>query len=583
MKKQKLGEVLKRIWKMAAPYWIKSEERFGSLALLAINIIMMVFNNFVGVRMVIWNRDWTNALTNKDAKMWEQNIYVFLLVGAASIFAGTFNTYIQAWVSIRWRRWMTARYMRYWMEGGNHYRMQLTGNETDNPDQRISEDISMFIGSTWTYSFSFVQNLLSLGTYLVMLWQLSATIPLMIAGKNWAFPGYFIVIAIIWVFITTFIAHKIGKPLSRLTFNQQMYDANFRYSLVRVRECSEQIALLKGEEVEHTRLMMIFGDSVANTFRTMGRNMRFGFANMALMYGDAMMFTLLLGPAYLFYDAIPGYGTFMQVATAFQNVVNGFKWFQTQYGGLAAYVAVIDRLYAFNINYDKTQEASATSQLRFIDSDDEIDIKKLEVFLPTGHKQIVADDLVIKQGEKLLIKGRTGAGKTTLFRVLAGIWPYGSGEVALPKDKKVIVLPQKPYFPIGTLAEAVSYPEPVGTYTREEIQQALRDVGMPQLAFRLDEVSNWNAMLSGGEQQRVGIARAMLYNPDFMFFDEATSAMDEPSEQELYTMLLDKMKDTTIISIGHRSSLQKFHDRIVVAELQSAGHYAFVEQTEETV
>ncbi len=583
MKKQKLGEVLKRIWKMTAPYWLKSEERWGSLALLAVNIIMMVFNNFVGVRMVIWNRDWTNALTNKDAKMWEQNIYVFLLVGAASIFAGTFNVYIQAWVSIRWRRWMTARYMRYWMEGGNHYRMQITGNETDNPDQRISEDVTLFIANTWNFSFSLAQNLLSLGTYLVMLWQLSATIPLMIAGKDWSFPGYFIVIAIIWVFITTFVTHKIGKPLARLNYNQQMYDANFRYSLVRVRECSEQIALLKGEEVEHTRLMVIFGDAVANTFRTMGRNMRLGFASMALAYGDAMMFTFLLGPAYLFYDAIPGYGTFMQVATAFQNVVNGFKWFQTQYGGLATYVAVIDRLYAFNINYEKSIEAAEQSQLRFIDSDEDIDIKKLEVYLPTGHKQIVADDIVIKPGEKVLIRGRTGAGKTTLFRVLAGIWPFGSGDIGMPKDKKVIVLPQKPYFPIGTLAEAVSYPEPVGTYTREEIQQALRDVGMPQLAFRLDEYSNWNAMLSGGEQQRVGIARAMLYNPDFIFFDEATSAMDEPSEQELYTMLLERMKDTTIVSIGHRSSLQKFHDRIIVAELQPAGHYAFVEQEAQTV
>lgn len=580
MKKQRLGEVLRRIWKMTAPYWTKSDEHWGSLMLLAVNIGIMVLANFVGVRMVIWQKDWTNAFTNKDAQLWIQQLWVFLLVGAAMIFTGTFNTYIQAWIAIRWKRWMTGQYMTYWMQGGNHYRMQLTGSETDNPDQRISEDINAFITSTWMYTFSFAQNLLSLGTYLAMLWSLSASIPLILGGKDWSFPGYFIVIAIIWVTFTTLCTHKVGKPLTRLTYNQQMYDANFRFSLVRVRECSEQIALLKGEEVEHTRLMTIFGDAVANTFRTMGRNMKVGFLTMALQYGDAVMFNILLGPAYFYYNAIPGYGTFLQVATAFQNVVNGFKWFQIYYAGLAAYVAVIDRLYAFNRNYEKTMEVVQTSELVYKESAaDEIEVRGLDVYLPTGKLQITAKDIVMKHGEKILIKGRTGAGKTTIFRVISGIWPFGKGEVDLPKDKKIMVLPQKPYFPIGTLAEAISYPAPLGTYPREDIRQAIIDVGMPQFAERIDEVAHWNMLLSGGEQQRIGIARALLFHPDYLFFDEATASMDEPSEQELYAMLLEKMRDTTIISIGHRSSLEKFHKRLIVAEATPEGTYEFVESS----
>jgi putative ATP-binding cassette transporter len=580
MKKQKLGEVIKRIWKMAAPYWTKSDEKWGSIALLAVNIAIMVLSVQVGVRMVIWSRDWTNAFTNKDSQLWAQNIWVFLLIGAAMIFTGTFNTYIQAWIQIRWRRWMTALYMKYWLDNGNHYRMQLTGNETDNPDQRIAEDINGFIMNTWLYTFSFANNIISLVTYLGMLWGLSASIPLILGGVDYSFPGYFIVIAIIWVAITTTITHVIGKPLARLTYNQQMYDANFRFSLVRVRESSEQIALLKGEEVEHTRLMTIFGDAVANTFRTMGRGMRVGFATMTLQYGDAMMFTLLLGPAYFFYDAIPGYGTFMQIATAFQNVVNGFKWFQTSYVGLAAYVAVIDRLYAFNTNYEKTMQVIADSELKITQSStNEINVKNLDVYLPTGVMQISAESLVMKQGEKILIKGRTGAGKTTLFRVLSGIWPFGKGDIVLPKDKRIMVLPQKPYFPIGTLIEAVSYPKPAGSYTREDIMQALKDVGLPALVNRIDEIGHWNMMLSGGEQQRLGIARAMLYKPEYLFFDEATASMDEPSELELYTMLLERMKDTTIISIGHRTSLEQFHKRMIVAELQPGGSYKFQERT----
>jgi putative ATP-binding cassette transporter len=531
--------------------------------------------------MVIWNRDWQNAFTNMNANLWRQQIWVFLLVGAATIFTTTFNTYISSWIAVRWRRWMTAHYLNLWMNNSIHYKMQLSGNETDNPDQRITEDITLFINYTWQYSFSFVQNLLSLFTYLVMLWDLSLKIPLMLGGKDWSFPGYFIVISIIWAIITTTATHLVGKPLSRLTYSQQMYDANFRFALVRFRESSEQIALLHGENVEHANMMTIFGDSVVNTFRVMDRTMKTGFTTLALQYGDAMMFTLLLGPAYFFYNAITGgYGTFMQIATAFQNVVNGLKWFVTNYAGMAAYVAVTDRLYAFNMNYENTIEIEKHTEMKFKDADeDRIKINSLDVYLPNGKFQIRAKDIVINRGEKILIKGRTGAGKTTIFRALAKIWPYGKGDVELPKGKKIIVLPQKPYFPIGTLEEAVSYPMPAGTYDREAIKQALIDVGMPNLVDRIDEVAHWNMQLSGGEQQRVGIARALLYNPDYLFFDEATASMDEPSEEELYTMLIDRMKESTLISIGHRSSLEKFHKRILFAEKRPGDYYEFEEVT----
>ncbi|MDD6189532.1 MAG: ABC transporter ATP-binding protein/permease [Clostridiales bacterium] len=583
MKKQKFSVVVKRIWKMASPYWTKSEEKWASIGLLVVSLLMMILSTMVTRRMVIWNKDWMNAFNNRDAQLWMQQIGVFLIVGVAMVFSGTFNTYITSWIQVRWKRWMTSYYMDLWLSNNTHYKMQVTGSETDNPDQRISEDIIQFITYTWTYTFSFVQNLLTMGTYLVMLWDLSATIPLIIGGVDISFPGYFIVIAIVYAAITTLISHIFGKQLSRLNYNQQMYDANFRYSLVRIRECSEQIALLNGEEVEHARAMSIFGDSVLNTFRTMNRTLKHGMVTTTLAYADAMMFTFLLGPAYFFHGAMDGYGTFMQVATAFQNVVNSFKWFYTNYTGLAIYIAVIDRLYAFNEIYERTEAIVNESKLKRTENDKgEIEVKDLDVYLPTGHLQISAKDLVITQGEKILIKGRSGAGKTTLFRVLAGIWPYADGNISLPADKKVIVLPQKPYFPIGTLIEAVSYPMPAGTYTREEIRQALVDVGMPQLVDRLDEVAHWNMILSGGEQQRLGIARAMLYDPDFLFFDEATASLDEKSEAELYSMILERMKKTTLISIGHRSSLQQYHSRVIMAEhAAKPGSFEFVETAAE--
>jgi putative ATP-binding cassette transporter len=539
---------------------------------------MMVLTNFFGLRYVVWNQDWTNALVGKDIMMWQQQIWVFLLLGLAMVFSGQFNSYITGWINIRWKRWMTARYLRLWMEHHTHYKMTLTGNETDNPDQRITEDITGFLGSTWTFSFGFVQNLLSLFTYVVVLWGYS-TVPIVIAKQHLEFPGYLVVLSFIWAAITTLVAHLNGKRLTRLTYNQQMYDANFRFNLVRFRENSEQIALLRGESVEHRRFMGIFGDSVVNTFRTMGVNLRFGMVNAMLMYVDAMMFTLILGPAWLIYGGIADYGTFNLIATAFSNVVNGLKWFQTMYVGLASYVAVIDRLYAFNDQYDKTIEITQNSELKIEKSaNDSIVLDGLAVSLPNGKLQITADHIEMKPGEKILIKGRTGAGKTTVFRAISGIWPLAKGTVEMPDGKKVIILPQRPYFPIGTMVEAVSYPYPAGTYSDEDIKQALKDVGLPQFVDRIYEVQHWNMVLSGGEQQRVGIARALLLNADYMFFDEATASMDEPSEEALYGMLTERAKEATIISIGHRSSLQKFHHRLLVAEGEPQGTYHLSEQ-----
>ena len=578
MQKQHFGEVVKRIWKIAMPYWAYSKERWGSLILLAVNIFVMVFSTRVGVRSTLWNRDWLTAFQTYDAQMWKQQIAVFLLIGAANTFTAQLNAYCESWLKIRWRRWMTARYVNYWLEGSAHYRMQLTGNETDNPDQRIAEDISQFINYTWLYSFSFVRNIITLVTYAAMLYDLSLTIPLMLGGKDWSFPGYFVVISVIWALVETVITHFSGKQLARLQYQQQMYAANYRFALVRVRECSEQIALLRGEDVEHGRLMRIFGDVVVNEFRLMGRNLFFGIIQGVLQYADSMGYTFLLGPSYFYYGAISSYGVFQQIATAFLYTVSALKWFVTNYATLAIFIAVIDRLYAFNNNYNRTQELTLNSKIKIEEGDeDQIVIKHLDVELPTGKLQISANDVVIKHGEKVLVKGRTGAGKTTVFRVISGIWPFGEGEVVLPKGKKVIVLPQKPYFPIGTLADAITYPEPSGTYSREDMVKALQLVGMADYAARLDEEGHWNMICSGGEQQRLAIARALLFKPDYMFFDEATASMDEPSEMELYTMLNEEAKDATIISIGHRSSLQQFHDRTLFAEKEPDGHYLFRE------
>ena len=574
---RKIIHMFKQIWRLAVPYWLKSEERVGSWLLMLASVSIMILTVAASVRMNRWYLDWTNAYVEMNYPLWVQQLWVFFIVGIVMTFGTGFRNYIDQWIAIRWRRWMTSEFIDNWMTDFNYYRMQFT-KSTDNPDQRISEDVKIFLDYTWMFTFNLLQQVLTLGSFLVILWNLSNDIPLMLFGRDLSFPGYFIVIALVWAILGTFLSHTFGKSLIGLNYNQTRFEADFRFSLVRVRENSEQIALLGGEQVEHSQLMSIFNNVIANNFRIMLRRMKLTIVSVGFDMADGVVISILLGPSY-FMGAIPGgYGAIMQISQAFATVLTTFKFFKQIYEQLAQWKAVINRLCGFLDSREEAAEITRQSKIEIEERDiDEIQVPQMDIFLPTGQLQVTAKDMVFKKGEKVLIKGKTGAGKTTLFRVISGIWPFGRGKVVVPKGKKVIILPQRPYIPIGTLAEVISYPEPPEKYSREEMEQVLRDVDLTQFVDRLDEEAHWYRVLSGGEQQRVGIARAMLYKPDYLFFDEATASMDEPSEEVLYKMLLERMKDTTIISIGHRSSLEKFHERLVVAEPQPSGNFKFVD------
>ena len=573
-----LGRTIRQIWRLAIPYWTQSPDRWQAYLLLIASAGLIALLVVTQIRYATWYQDWTNAFVNSDYPLWQQQLILWAVISITLTFGGTFNMYVQSWLMIKWRRWMTSQYLGNWMSNHSHYRMRLTGSPTDNPDQRIQEDINMFISSAMMYTLTFLQNVAMLSTFWVILWNLSSTIPLMIGGTNLAFPGYFIVISLVWAIITTTTVHNFGKQLVKLQYNQQAFEADFRFSMARVREYSEQISLLGGEEVEHNTVMGRFSNVIANTFRLMARNAKLGLWNTGLSMFQGVIISLLLGPAY-FAGQIPGgYGAIMQISYVFMLVTGTFTYFQTSYAGLAQWKATSNRLTDFLENARKSEEIWASSEISVKEHEaDDIDIKDLDVNLPSGQLQVSAKDIVIKHGDKVLIKGKTGAGKTTLFRVLSGLWPFGKGSVSLPEGKTVLVLPQQPYFPFGTLAGAISYPDSSDKFSRSDIEQVLRDVDLEKFIPRLDEVGFWNQRLSGGEQQRVGLARALLHKPDYLFFDEATASVDEPSEEVLYNMLLDRMKGSTIISIGHRSSLEKFHERKLVAEQQN-GNFEFIEE-----
>jgi len=369
--------------------------------------------------------------------------------------------------------------------------------------------------------------------------------------------------ALIYSVLGTVITQWIGRSLIGLNFMQQRYEADFRYNLVRVRENSEQIALLAGEPAEKQRLLDRFARVVANWMTIMSRTKRLTFFTSGFSQISTVFPYAVVSPAY--FSGTIQLGDLMQTASAFNSVQRSLSFFVSSsiYRQFAEWRAVIQRLEGFSLAVGAARAAAHTPPVIEVKTGDQsaIGLDELAVNLPTGAPLLASDRITLPAGERVLLTGPSGSGKSTLFRAIAGIWPFGSGRVVVPGNARVMMLPQRPYFPIATLATAITYPAEYGTYDRDRLADALRAVGLPALVPRLDEEAHWNRMLSLGEQQRLGIARAILQAPDFLFLDEATASLDEPAEAMLYRLLQQRLPDTTIVSIGHRATLAAFHRR----------------------
>jgi putative ATP-binding cassette transporter len=445
--------------------------------------------------------------------------------------------------------------------------MQLQGDAADNPDQRISDDVKMFVEQTLGICVGFLSAVVTLGSFVVILWGLSADSPLTLFGNEFHVPGYLVWGAMIYAIFGTALTHWIGSPLVMLNFQQQRFEADFRFNLVRVRENSEQIALLRGESAEQGRLLDRFGRVVQNWYEIMTRTKRLTAFTSSYSQAAVVFPYVLVAPAY-FTDKIQ-LGGMMQTASAFSSVQQALSFFVTAYRSLAEWSSVVARLEGFEEAISSaTRLASASPSISVVRSDEShaIELRQFLVKLPNGTPLVAADGLRIKNNEHVLVTGPSGAGKSTLFRAIAGIWPFGDGTITIPAKATLMMLPQRPYFPVGALKAAIVYPSKADAFSSAMVEQALTAVGLPQLAPRLGEEAHWNRMLSLGEQQRLGIARALLHKPQYLFLDEATASLDEPSEAALYRQLADKLKATTTVSIGHRSTLEAFHDGHIVLD-----------------
>lgn len=546
---------VRAFWQLAKPYWV-SEQRGKGLALLAAVIGLTLGLVWINVELNYWNRAFYDAIQEKKIGDFYRLLGKFSLLAFAFIAAAVYRVYLQQMLQIEWRTWLNERYLGAWLGERAYYRLQLLDKGTDNPDQRIADDLRLFVDATLSLALGLLSAVVTLFSFVTILWTLSGALEI------WGIsvPGYMVWCALLYAIAGTWLTHLIGRPLIALEFGQQRYEADYRFALVRVRENAEGVALYRGEGEELANFRARFGSVIGNWWAIMKKQKQLGwFTN---FYGQiAIIFPFLVAAPRYFSGAI-SLGGYTQIASAFGQVQGAMSWLIDAYTQFASWKATVDRLTGFSAALEHVRvEAERLDGEREEIAAQALSLEDLTLSLPQGKALLAPTTLQFKRGEAVLLSGPSGAGKSTLFRALAGIWPYWSGRILLPKGARLLFLPQKPYLPVGALKHAVCYPADASAFDDAAVGEVLRAVGLSHLAQELARPENWAQVLSGGEQQRLAFARALLIRPDWLFLDEATSSLPEEAQDALYTMIKQKLKTTTLVSIGHRASLAEHHER----------------------
>jgi vitamin B12/bleomycin/antimicrobial peptide transport system ATP-binding/permease protein len=548
------------LWALTRPYWY-SDERWSARGLLAIVIGLNLGLVYVEVLLSYWQNDFYNTLQSKDEADFYTQMIKFCWLAGIFIVVAVYRLYFRQMLQIKWREWLTQEYVGDWIGQQTFYRLQLTNSGTDNPDQRIAEDLNIFCEQTLRLTLDLLSQIITLFSFLFILWNLSGTLSFVIAGATMEIPGYLVWVALVYAVIGTWLAHLIGRPLVGLNFNRQKFEANFRFSLMRFRENTEAIALYRGERAEMHGMLQRFSDVIENWWAIMRRTKIFTSFNVG--YNQvAIIFPFFVAAPRFFAGKIQ-LGDLMQTATSFNKVQSALSWLVDSYADVAQWKATVDRLTTFHdamLETKQTAQVSAGIVLKEAGGA-EYHMHQICIDLPNGKPLLAPFSLELKPGESVLVTGPSGSGKSTFFRALAGIWPFGAGTVLRPRDASVLFLPQKPYLTIGTLREQLCYPAADGIYDDAVLREALAACRLEHLVDRLDEEQHWAQLLSGGEQQRIAFARALLHKPLWLFMDEATSALDETTEAALYALLGERLPHSAIVSIGHRTNLRRLHDR----------------------
>jgi len=554
----------RQAWALTQPYFF-SDQKWKARALLAAIVALNLALVYMAVLFNDWNKLFYDALQEKNAAVFWHQLSRFVWLAGIFIVLAVYKFYLTQLLQIRWRAWMTSHYLQRWLANHAFYKMELlrfaaapnaTGQNPDNPDQRIQDDIGQFTDYTVSLTMGLLNAVVTLVSFIGILWGLSGGFAFELGGAAFNIPGFMVWMAVLYSVAGSVLTHYIGRPQIALNFEQQRREADFRHHLVRVREYSEAIALDRGEAVERGQLDARF-DLVLNNFLALVRAQK-RLVWFTSFFGQAAVVFPFVVAAPRFFSGAIQLGVLMQIASAFGQVQGALSWFVDSYSSLAAWRATTDRLTSFEASF----KALAQTDQGLVATDSEVlSSTDLHLTLPNGAVLLQQAQLDAQPGDTVLLQGPSGAGKSTLFRALAGIWPFASGSLQRPPDS--MFLPQRPYFPNGPLRNALAYPQEAASYSDADLQDALRNALLPGLVGRLDEAGAWSQTLSGGEQQRLAVARVLLKKPRWIFADEATSALDEDTENTLYKTLLAHVQRAqgALISIAHKPSVAAFHKR----------------------
>jgi len=555
--------LLRDAWTIARPYWF-SGERWAGRGLLALVIALTLGLVYINVLLNRWNATFYNALQNRDYAVFIRQLVRFSWLAGAYIVVAVYQLYVNQMLLIRWRRWLTERYLGAWLTDRAYYRMQLVDGEADNPDQRIADDVRLFVADTLTLAIGGLRSAVTLVSFVAILWGLSGPLAVRLGGIALTVPAYLVWAALLYAVVGTWLTDRIGRPLVRLNFEQQRYEADFRFGLVRFRENTEGVALYRGEADELRGFRHRFGAVVGNWWSIMRRQKRLTWLTAGYAQAAVIFPFVVTAPRY-FRGEIP-LGGLVQTATAFGQVQDALSFIVSSYTDIAEWRAVVRRIAGFERALARVRPPAAIDGgIARADGDGaRLVVERLAIDRPDGQPLLAGVSLVVERGDTVLLYGPSGVGKSTLIRAIAGIWPYGRGEIRMPPDARLLFLPQKPYLPIGTLRQVLSYPTPADGVDDHTLRATLAAVGLPALAERLDESGHWALRLSPGEQQRIAFVRVLVQRPEWLFLDEATAAVDEATECRLYRLLRERLPATAVFSVGHRETLRAFHARQLV-------------------
>jgi putative ATP-binding cassette transporter len=565
--------LLTRFWISARGFWGRNGNRLAWL--LSIGLLVLIVAN-VGFQygINVWNRAIFDAIEKRDSATVFYLSAVFFPLAIGSVVLAVAQVFARMSIQRRWRAWLTNSVVSRWLTNGRYYQLNLVGGDHQNPEYRIAEDLRVATDSPVDFAAGVTSAFLSATTFIVVLWTIGGALTVTVAGSTITIPGFLVIAAVLYAAIASGSIITIGRGFVQASEDKNQAEAEYRYTLTRVRENGESIALLGGEQEERDGIDRTFGKVLRQWARLAGQHMRTTLVSQGSSLIAPVVPVLLCAPKFL--DGSMTLGQVMQAASAFTIVQTAFGWLVDNYPRLADWNACARRIASLMMSLDGLERAERGDGVGRIErgeteGDAILSLQDLSVTLDDGTAVVGEAEVVIEPGERLLVAGESGTGKSTLVRAIAGLWPWGGGSINLHPDRRLFMLPQKPYVPQGTLRRAAAYPAAAEDWTIEQIGEALDKVGLAHLKDKIEEEGPWDQTLSGGEKQRLAFARLFLHNPDIIVLDEATSALDEKSQDKMMELVTRELPKATVVSVGHRAELEAFHSRKIVLERRKGG------------